>query len=82
MKTLLLLFVSLSLAGCQNSKWARTGSRSKAVNALTFPESVREEKLRSLRNETDARAKTYEKRGYSPAEARAVAEAEYFRSGR
>jgi hypothetical protein len=82
MKPLLLLVVSLSLVGCQNSKWGRKTSGGKTATALTSPETRREERLRSLRNETEARAKTYEKRGYTPAEAHAVAEAEYFRSGR
>lgn len=84
MRSLLLLAVSLSLVACQNAKGGRKTSRPPAAAAtqLTTGETRREERLRSLRNETEARAKTYERRGYTPAEARAVAEAEYFRSGR
>lgn len=82
MKSLLLLVVSVCLVGCQHSKWSPKPSGSRTATALTAPETRREERRQTLRAETEARAKTYEKQGYTPAEAHAVAAAEYFRSGR
>lgn len=83
MKTALLFLTMALLAGCQNASSQRSRSASKfaGVDQSTFT-SQREEKISSLETETEARAKTYQKRGYSVEESRALARAEYFRAGK
>ena len=83
MKIFLLLLSLLTMCGCQQLRHDGAKSRTAPVAAsVESAEAARETRQRSLHDITEARVRSYEKRGYSNAEARAVAEAEYFRSGK
>lgn len=83
MKLCVFLSLLLTLAACNHASRAKTRSGVQSAGMTHFsPEDRREELQRKLRDETAARRKTFEKRGYTPEEARALAEAEYFRSGK
>lgn len=83
MKTPLLLFAIIAVTGCQQMQQKGVKTRSALRNApAESAEVVREKKQRSVQEMTESRVRSYEKRGYTNAEARAVAEAEYFRSGK
>ncbi|MEO7412024.1 MAG: hypothetical protein ABIZ81_01590 [Opitutaceae bacterium] len=85
MKPIVLLLVLLALTACNNARQARakprTGSAAAAAMTLS-PETLAEERRRSVRDETEARAKSFERQGYTAVDARALAEVEYFRSGK
>lgn len=80
MKTALFLLLVASLSGCQHM--TRTATKTKARDPFEEMRLDRESKRMNLQRDTEARARSYEKQGYRPGEARAIAEVEYFRTGR
>lgn len=79
----LLVLISLSLAGCHQMKSANKRSRAKpSPSYVRSQEEIREDKLRSVREITEPRAKMYERQGHSPDVARSLAEIEYYRTAR
>lgn len=83
MKTALLFLGVMLSVGCQHLQRNPSAQRfDSAVATSETGESWRETKRRSLHDATEARTKIYEQQGYSKAEARAIAEAEYFRAGK
>ena len=83
MKFCVLLSLLLTLSACNHASRARAkpGVQS-AIASRVFSDSRDDERLRSIREETEARSRSLERQGYTKDEARAVAAAEYFRSGK
>lgn len=74
-----LALVAICLSGCQQMKSASKHSRAKpSPSYVRSQEEIREDKLRNVREITEPRAKSYERRGYTAEEARAIAEIEYY----